>query len=267
MFDLHVHTPFSDGQHDMDTILTLLIDLGIKIVGFADHVFPFAIYKHSRKSNMNPKGLVNNWSAKQLIYRKDVFEFYDKKYPKIHILNGAEIDIYPNGVLSLPPGISKDFFDYLMIAKHHTLPLPLKFLYKRTPKVECWMWKYNPRLRLNTYLWEKGLYEAFRRWNPIIFAHPQDGMPKCISRNRMKRFVLYCKKHDVALELNNFKDVMPYRMMLEYGHEYGVKFSLGSDFHGYKTNIRELMNKSQEMYNLVEKYDLLLLNPYNLMST
>ena len=42
-------------------------------------------------------------------------------------------------------------------------------------------------------------------------------------------------------------------------------FSLGSDFHGYKKNLRELMNKSQEMYKLVEKYDLRLFNPLDLI--
>lgn len=264
-FDLHVHTPFSDGQHDIGTVIELLIDMGIKIVGFADHVFPFAIYKHPRKSNLNPKGLVNNWSKKQLIYRKQVIEYYDKKYPQIHILNGAEIDIYPNGALSLPLGISKDFFDYLMIAKHHTAPFPLNFMYKRTPNIQCWMWKHNPRLILNAYLWEKGLYQAFQRLTPEIFAHPQDGMPKYMSKARMKRFILNCKRHNVALELNNFKDMGMYKMMLEYGHEYDIKFSLGSDFHGYKENIRQLLNKSQEMYELVEKYDLKLLNPYDLL--
>ena len=44
-----------------------------------------------------------------------------------------------------------------------------------------------------------------------------------------------------------------------------MSFSLGRDFHGYKKNLRELMNKSQEMYKLVEKYDLRLFNPLDLI--
>ena len=79
-FDLHIHTPFSDGQIDFDTLIHALIENDVKIAGFSDHIFPFAIYTHPKRGKINPKGLVNNYSAKQLRYRKKIIKFYDRKY-------------------------------------------------------------------------------------------------------------------------------------------------------------------------------------------
>lgn len=276
-FDLHVHTPFSDGQISIDKMLQILIELGIKIVGFADHVFPGAFYTHPPNKNLQPSGLVTCYSAEMLHYRKQVFRIYEKKYPKIRILNGAEIDVWPHGGLTLPPGIKSDFFDYLLISKHHTVPKDFGFLFKKFPKTERWLWQHSPRLKLNEYLWEKGLYATFERYHPNVFAHPQEGMPKSIgvlkNRDKMKRFVLMCTKNDVAIELNNLfwdrkKKVSYYEWfypILEYGHECGTKFSLASDFHGFEKEISFYLNKSQEMVELVETYDLDLIDPHKFL--
>ncbi|MBD3351763.1 MAG: hypothetical protein GF364_09790 [Candidatus Lokiarchaeota archaeon] len=272
-FDLHMHTLFSDGQIDLDLQIQTLIDLGYDIVGFTDHVFPGAIYKHPVNQGLNPSGLVTCFSKSMLEYRKQVIRFYDKKYPQIRLLNAGEIDIYPHGKLTLPQGITADFFDYLMVAKHQTLPKPLSFLYKKHTKLEKWMWKHNPRLLLNEQLWEKGLYTAFEKFKPDVFAHFQEGMPKSIgilkNKDKMKRFVLMCKKYNVAIELNNLFWDKKHKInhtkwcypILEYGHEYGVKFSVASDFHGFDKDYKKNLDKSREMMKLVEKYDLNLIDP------
>lgn len=279
LFDLHIHSAFSDGQIDTDTMIQMYIDSEYKIIGLADHVFPGAMYSHPRDSNMNPKGLGNNFNAENLRYRKKVIRFYDKKYPQIRILNAGEVDTaMPNGALTLPRGINSDFFDYLMIVKHHTIPKEFSFLYKKFPNMEKWMWKHNPRLRINAFVYEQGLYAAFNKYKVDILAHPQELMPKAIGhymdRKRMKRFVLMCKKHGVALELNHLiKDrftprdsIKWFYPILEMGHEYGVKFSLGSDFHGFKKNsLKELINHGQTMMSLVEKYDLELIDPHKFL--
>jgi len=265
MFDLHCHTPFSDAQRDLDTIIQGLIDIGVKIVGFADHVNPVSIYRNPKRFG-NKRRFVNNYSPGQLRYRREVFRIYDKKFNKIRILNGAEIDIYPHGGISLPRGIKPDFFDYLLLVKHHTLPQVFD-LFKKRPKMDRWLWKHSPGRRLHEYLWEKGVYGAFRRYKPDIFGHFQDKIPRNISREKMKRFVLYAKKYDVAIELNDFtksskfKPIPRFLPVLEYGHECGAKFSLGSDFHGFQKDLRKQLYKSQNMYELAEKYDLELIDP------
>ncbi|MFX0101282.1 MAG: hypothetical protein ACFFCS_17040 [Candidatus Hodarchaeota archaeon] len=241
LFDLHCHTPFSDAQRDLDTIIQGLIDIGIEIVGFADHINPVSLYRNPKRFG-DQRRLVFTYSPKLLRYRKEVFRIYDKKYKKICILNGGEIDIYPQGGISLPRGIKPDFFDYLLLSKHHTVPpIPQRF---------------------KEYMWEAGLYQAFRRYKPDVFAHPHEGIPKRISREKLKRMVFMAKKHGVAIELNHCnKDMGHYKIIFEYGHEYGVKFSLASDFHGFSNDIQSNLLESQKMLEYVEKYDLELLDP------
>ena len=252
-YDLHVHTVYSDGQIDMDTLLNLLIKNKIKIVGFADHIFPLGFAFHKK-----PKMFSTYFDAERLRYRKRAFDYYQRKYPQITILHGAEIDIYPHGTLSLPKGITPDFFDYLLVSKHHTIPKPLN-LFKKFPKFESWLWKHDLGLRLNEYLWEKGLYTAFEKFRPDIFAHPQIGMPKHMNPRKIERFVLYCKKYGVAIELNHV-NVKEFKSILEFGNKYDVEFACASDFHGFGKDIEQKLLHSREMLDLAKKYSLRLLD-------
>jgi histidinol phosphatase-like PHP family hydrolase len=258
LYDLHVHTVYSDGQIDMDTLLQLLIKNGVKIVGFADHVFPLGFAFHK-----NPKLFSPYFDVQRLQYRKKVFELYQKKYPQIKILHGAEIDIYPNGALSLPKGIHPNFFDYLLVSKHHTVPKPLN-IFKKTPKMEQWLWKHDPGLRLNEYLWEKGLYTCFQQQYPDIFAHPQIGMPKYMNKRKLERFVLYCKKYHVAIELNHFPK-HELKSILEYGNKYQAEFAPASDFHGFGRNIEEKLMHSREMFELAQEFSLKIMDPKKML--
>jgi len=241
LFDLHVHTPFSDAQYPLDTIVQGLIDNGIKIVGFADHVFPFAIYHNPRRFG-DQRRFNNGYSGDLLRYRKEFLRIYNKKFPKIRFLQSAEVDINPRGQLTLPRGITPDFFDYLLVVKHQTVP-PF------------------PR-ETHEYMWEAGIYKAFADYRPDVLAHPHENFPKHLPVEKMKRLVLYAKKYGVALELNKNKfNESRLKPFLEFGHEYGAKFSLCSDFHGFKKDIIDELNYSQHMYEIVEKYDLELIDP------
>lgn len=265
LYDLHCHTPFSDAQRDLDTIITGLIDIGIEVVGFADHINPVSLFRQPKRFG-DERRLVYNHSYKQLVYRKKFFRILDKKYKKIRILNGGEIDIYPHGGLALPRKITPDFFDYLLLVKHHTLPKPLTTIpFKKHPRTEEWLWHNDPALRLNEHLWFKGLQAAFSRWKPDVFGHVQEGLPKHMGERKLKQIVLLAKQHGVALELNHFpeKELKP---MLEYGHEVGAVFSLGSDFHGFQEDVAGQLRHSREMAELAEKYDLQLLDPRKFVS-
>ncbi|NMC05405.1 MAG: hypothetical protein GYA24_09345 [Candidatus Lokiarchaeota archaeon] len=240
-FDLHVHTPFSDAQFPLDTIIQGLIDNGIKIVGFADHVFPLALY-HNPKRFGDQRRFNNGYSVDLLCYRKEFFRIYNKKFPRIRFLHSAEVDINPRGQLTLPRGIKPDFFDYLLVVKHQNVP-PF------------------PR-ESEANMWEATIYKAFSDYRPDVLAHPHEHMPRRVTPERLKRLALYARKYDVALELNKNKFIEDrIKPLLEYGHQYGTKFSLCSDFHGFKKDILDELNYSQHMYEIVEKYDLELLDP------
>lgn len=256
-YDLHVHTPFSDGQHSIDAVLQYLGRLGVKIVGFADHCFPFAMYKHKGA------GLSNMYSARRLHYRKAVIRFYDRKYPGIRVLNGVEVDVYPHGGLALPRGITPAFFDYLLVSKHHTPPFPVN-VFKDAPKLERWLWRYNPRLRLHRSLWHKGLAACFQRFQPDVFAHPDEHMPKYMTTADYKRLIAALTRHGVAYELNHFR-LARHRAFLPLAKKYGVKFSIGSDFHGFHGRLHELEH-SRAMRELAEEHELELLDPRPFLS-
>jgi len=237
LYDLHMHTPFSDAQFPLDYIIEGLIDHGIKIVGFTDHLSQFAIY-HNPKRFEKDRRFIFCYSAGFQRYRKKFFEIYNKKYPQIRFLNSSEIDIGPRGQLTLPPGITPEFFDYVLVSKHITFPK-------------------------DDYMFEAGMYNAFARHKIDIIAHVHENMPKRFSNDKMKRFVLYAKKFNVAIELNKQKPINEqwFKPVLEYGHEFGVKFSICSDFHGFKKDPHEELNFSQHLCDIVEKYDLELLDP------
>ncbi len=155
MFDLHSHTPFSDGQYDIDSVLQFFIKNKIEIVGFTDHIFP------GEKC----------FSKDRLIYRKKVLRAYEKKYPQIRILVGGEINLYPHGALTLPPGIDPSHFDYLTIAKHQTFPKQLN-VFKKFPRYEVWLWRHDPGLRLNKELWFGGSTPHLNNINQTFLPIP-----------------------------------------------------------------------------------------------
>jgi len=265
-YDMHVHTFFSDGQHNFRVILEGLIDLGIKIVGFSDHLFPGSIYFHNNDPQWK---VVNMFSARRLRYRKKYLQILNRKYSEIEILHGAEIDCLPNGNLTLPNGITPDFFDYLAVVKHHTIPKPI-FPLKKFPKWKKWLWKNDPYLRGMNFMWRLGIQDTFQKYHPDIFCHPNANMPKLMPENQIRWFMATLKKFNVAFELNHFHDkisVKQARLILKYGKKYGVKFSLGSDFHGFTQDpikIKNQLNHSQKMYELAKKFNLSLFDPRTL---
>jgi histidinol phosphatase-like PHP family hydrolase len=152
------------------------------------------------------------------------------------MLVSSEIDIGPSGQLTLPRGITTGFFDYILASKHITFPK-------------------------DAYMWESGVYAAFAKHKIDILAHPHEAMPGLTTEN-MKRLVLCAKKCNVALELNKNKwNEERFRPVLEYMHEFGVKAAPASDFHGFKKDPHEELNWSQVMYEVVEKYDLDIIDP------
>ncbi|NMC05287.1 MAG: hypothetical protein GYA24_08755 [Candidatus Lokiarchaeota archaeon] len=269
LYDLHVHTPFSDGQVDFDTMLGILTRLNVEFVGFADHVFPGAMYVHSRTMPICP-GLTNCFSESTLRRRKAVFRLLQRKHPRITILHSGEVDTFPDGTLALPPGITPDFFrdagSYLMVAKHHTIPKQLNYIYKHRGAMmptDPWAWRYSPRLRLNALMWEKGVYATFARYHPDVLAHPHETMPLYLPEHRVRRLLLSCKKHGVAYELNYAEKPRTYlKEVFTWGEKYQTPFTIASDFHGFgRKPFEDIFNEGLEIFELAERWNLNIVNP------
>ncbi len=261
LFDMHVHSFFSDAQREFDQVIEALVDNGVKIVGIADHVFPGALYRNPKRFGKERR-LHYCHSASLLRYRARFLKLMDRKYrKKIRILVGGEIDILPAGNLALPRGITPADFDYLMVVKHHTFPKTIDFPFKKRPDVYRWLYARDPCLRMNERLWEKELYAAFDRFRPDIFGHPQEGMPRFLSAYKLKRLATNARLHGVALELNHVTNHPLGVALLDAMHEAGTIASIGSDFHGFQPDIHVQLNHIHDMIAMAEKYDVDLLDP------
>ena len=162
--------------------------------------------------------------------------------------------------------IKQDPGSYLMVTKHHTIPKDFSFLYKRYPQLALWMWRHNPRLRFASYMWEKGTFAAFERYQPDIFGHPHENMPKALTENQVKRLMLYMKKYRIAYELNHMTktsgtDRATKMLILQWGRTYGISFSIGTDYHGFNRNMDDEMNKGLAMFELAEDWGVNLIDP------
>ncbi|MEK6902102.1 MAG: PHP domain-containing protein, partial [archaeon] len=83
--DLHVHTRWSDGAADTETMIQAAIAKGYEYVAITDH----------SKSDVVANGL-NEKRVKEHLKELDAMQ---KKYPNIHILKGSEVAILSDGKL------------------------------------------------------------------------------------------------------------------------------------------------------------------------
>lgn len=256
-FDLHVHTFFSDGQIDLDAQFELLHQNKIEIVGFADHIHPGS----------------GCFSKERLEYRKSLLRLYERKYRKygIRVLIGGEVDILEAGHITLPRGITPEHFDYLQVSKHHTLPKQIPMMQKK-PNWDKWLWAHDLGLILNKMIWIKEIHNCFKCSAPDILAHPTWNMPGYMTDAEIKRLVWLAWKYGVALELNpnnrshwasKNERTRVLKIFSKYRHL--LRFSLGSDFHGFKKEKLWEMGLSQEMYEEAIQYGLKLIDPHDFL--
>jgi len=105
MYDLHIHSIYSDGVSRIDEIAKYSKRKGLKIIAITDHCS------------------YDSWGNKLLnletvMRRRDVIE--NVKIADLIVLNGLEADILGNGRVVFPKGLRKNFFD-IVIGSFHTL--------------------------------------------------------------------------------------------------------------------------------------------------
>ena len=83
--DFHVHSKYSDGIDEIETIAVEAIKRGYKFIAISDH---------SKTSK-----IANGMSEESLKRRNEEIDAVSEKYPKIKILKGVEVDILRNGQL------------------------------------------------------------------------------------------------------------------------------------------------------------------------
>uniref|UniRef100_A0A7C3YNY6 DNA polymerase beta n=1 Tax=candidate division WOR-3 bacterium TaxID=2052148 RepID=A0A7C3YNY6_UNCW3 len=101
--DLHIHSNYSDGFDDIETIASYGISLGYEYIGIADH-------------SMSVK-YAGGLEEERILKQIEEIENLNKKLKNIKILKGSEVDILKDGSLDFKDEILKKL-DFVIAAIH-----------------------------------------------------------------------------------------------------------------------------------------------------
>ncbi len=199
--DLHIHSSYDlKPSHDlgMNSYLELLEQarkLNYEYVGFADH--------NPKMSNLNI-----NENLKIMRKRKEYIDKTCKKYGKVKYFIGLEVDIQPDGKISLPIK-ALDFVDYIIVSVHSVFNMDIDTMTNRILKALTY-----PKVK--------------------ILGHPtgrllgkRDGY-----QLEWKKIFEFCTKKDIAIEINAWPERLDLPDSLVHDAlSFNAKFIINTDAH------------------------------------
>jgi DNA polymerase (family 10) len=105
--DLQMHTSWSDGAENIDSMAEASRRLGYEYIALTDHVGTLKI-----ANPMDEKRIKEQWKEIDSINKK-----YDREKINFHVLKGAEVNIKSDGTLDMPDSILKDL-DIVLASIH-----------------------------------------------------------------------------------------------------------------------------------------------------
>jgi len=192
--EFHVHSRYSDGSEDIETIVKYAGKKKYEYIGISDHSASLKV--------------ANGLSDERLKQKIEEIRELNKKYPKIKILCCQEVDILDDGSLDCPESLLKQL-DVVIAAVHTGLKQPVEKITKRI--VTACGNKYVSIIAHPTGIL-RGVREAYAVDLPAVY--------KAAARNT------------VALEINCFPDRLDLNEInARAARDAGVKLALGSDSH------------------------------------
>jgi DNA polymerase (family X) len=190
-YDLHIHSSYSDGRDSVDDIVHRADTLHLDIIAITDHFWPSLGAQHGGKN------IIEN--------RRFEIDTARKDHPNLTILDGAEVDIQPNGSISTVAG-GLEQFD-IVIGSFH------------------WM--------CDSRTWATSLGRALQRPQFHILGH-WDGYLSSYHNEDGEKVAKAIAESGVVIELNG--RYMPEHIeFLELARNHGCGFTLGSDSHSIET--------------------------------
>ncbi|BBL80245.1 DNA polymerase/3'-5' exonuclease PolX [Rubrobacter xylanophilus] len=101
--DLHVHTNYSDGKGTVESMAEAAIELGYEYLVFCDHSQSLRV--------------ANGLSPGRLEEKMRAVRRADERYPEIHLLCGAEVDILRDGSLDYEDAVLAEL-DFVVASVH-----------------------------------------------------------------------------------------------------------------------------------------------------
>lgn len=190
-YDLHIHSSYSDGYADVSEIVQRANMLRLDTIAIVDHFWP------SIGSQRGGKNIIEN--------RRTEIETARADYPKIIILDGAEVNIQSNGILT-PVAGGLDQFDIIIGSFH-------------------WV--------SDSTTWASALTKALQNPQFQILGH-WDGYLSSYREEDGRMVARALADTGIAIELNG--RYIPERTeFFELAKDYGCVFALGSDSHSLET--------------------------------
>ncbi len=216
-YDLHIHSSYSDGSADISEIVQRANILRLEAIAITDHFWP------SVGSQRGGKNIIEN--------RRTDIETVRSDYPKILILDGAEVDIQSNGSLVHVAG-GLDQFDIIIGSFH-------------------WV--------SDSTTWASALIKALQNPQFQILGH-WDGYLSSYREEDGRAVAQAIADTGIAIELNR-KYISEHNEFLEFARDCGCVFSLGSDSHS-----SESVGQIDYQRKLAEDLELELAEPSTLLS-
>ena len=184
---MHIHSSFSDGAETIGAIVERAVQLRLEIIAICDHFWP------SIGSNQGGIGLIRE--------RREAIEAARADFPKIRVLDGAEIDIMPDGTFSQVAG-GHEQFDHVIGSVH---------------------WGSD------SSRWASAVIGASKRGVMQVLGH-FDGYLSTYKQANGEIVAAALAENEVAVELNS--RYPPDNLgFFETARDQGCRFTLGSDAH------------------------------------
>ncbi|MHA2378423.1 MAG: PHP domain-containing protein [Candidatus Thorarchaeota archaeon] len=208
--DLHIHSDFSDGHASVEDIVRHAAGLRLDTIAIVDHFWPSL---GSRRGGLN---LIEE--------RRRILKNIRQHYPKLRVLEGAEVDIMSDGTIA-PVAGGLGQFNFVIGSVH---------------------WGSD------SLLWSSAVAKAatFRSFD--ILGH-WDGYLNSFRREHGERVAKALADNEIAVELSLRYEPL-FEGFLEMARDYGCRFTLGSDSHGLST-----IGKLHDLSQLADALDLPLL--------
>jgi len=192
--DLHNHTYLSDGSNKPEELAMAAIKKGYRYLGISDHT--------------KGLGVASGLDEKQLLKEIQQIKRVNKRFRKIHLFTGAEVNIKADGNLDINKEVLKKL-DIVVASVHSSFSQLEGIMTKRIIKAIK-----NPLVNIighpsGRIIGEREPYDV--DWPEVFKA---------------------AAKYKVALEINSFPDRLDLKdILIKEAKKYGVKFAIDTDSH------------------------------------
>lgn len=197
--DFHIHSNYSDGRDDIETLVKEGIKRGYLYIAITDHSVSLKV-----AHGLTVQRLKQQW--------QEIDKLNEKYKDKILILKGIESDILPDGNLDYPDEVLKQF-DIVIGSVHTNFKMNKKDMTDRILKAMD-----------NNYLKVIGHISG----RIINLREPYEVDYDAIFQKAAER--------NIALEINAQPERLDISdIYIKKGIKYGVKFIIGTDAHAYES--------------------------------